>query len=130
MSFEDTSSRPSIGPILTTLPKHRLGTELRDPSAGLSKTTKCVGIAQIGSVKARDLDTLIALVGDGDNSKGHQAVPRFEGWRCKDWILEMIGICSIQHCGSLALLRCRPDAQKSSSASSGSVASKLGHVIH
>jgi hypothetical protein len=64
----------------------------RDPSASLLKTTKCVGIAQIGSVKARDLDTLIALVGDGDNSKGYQAVPRFEGWRCKDWVLEVVDL--------------------------------------
>ncbi|KAJ7261743.1 hypothetical protein B0H12DRAFT_977417, partial [Mycena haematopus] len=67
--------------------------------ADLMKTTKCVGLIQIGSVKARDLDSFIAVVGDSDQSNGHPAIPKFPGWRCKDWILEVIDLLKLQKSG-------------------------------
>ncbi|KAJ6512980.1 hypothetical protein C8R45DRAFT_890811 [Mycena sanguinolenta] len=62
------------------------------PEGDLLKTTKCIGLIQIGSVKARDLDSFIAMVGDSDPNKGHPVIPKFQGWRCKDWILEVIDL--------------------------------------
>jgi hypothetical protein len=61
-------------------------------SGSVLKVSKCVGLTQIGSVKARDLQSLVDLTGMGDNSKGYPAVKRFEGWRCKDWVLEVVNL--------------------------------------
>jgi hypothetical protein len=54
------------------------------PKASLRKTTKCLGGVQIGSVKARNLDGLIELI------QSHPTTPKFDGWNCRDWILEVI----------------------------------------
>jgi len=54
------------------------------PSASLRRTKKCLGGVQIGSVKARNLDDLIELI------KSHPTTPKFDGWNCRDWILEVI----------------------------------------
>ncbi|KAJ7183781.1 hypothetical protein C8R46DRAFT_1344494 [Mycena filopes] len=60
------------------------------PKGSLLKTSKCLGLVQIGSVKARDLKAFIALVGDEDNTHGYPTVASFPGWTCKEWVLEVI----------------------------------------
>ncbi|KAJ7027727.1 hypothetical protein C8F04DRAFT_1237990 [Mycena alexandri] len=62
------------------------------PKASLLRTSKCIGLVQIGIVKARDLKSFISVVGSGDPSTGHPVSPSFQGWRCKDWVLEVIEI--------------------------------------
>jgi hypothetical protein len=47
-------------------------------SGSVLKVSKCVGLAQIGSVKARDLQSLVDLIGIGDNLKG---IPLSSGFR-------------------------------------------------
>ncbi|KAJ7796742.1 hypothetical protein B0H13DRAFT_1674740 [Mycena leptocephala] len=69
------------------------------PKASLLRTNKCIGLVQIGAVKARDLKSLIAVVGDEDPMKGHPVSPSFAGWRCKDWVLEVVEILRIQNKG-------------------------------
>ena len=60
------------------------------PSASLRKTTKCLGGVQIGSVKARKLDALVMLV------RAHPTTPKFEGWNCRDWILEVVELLATE----------------------------------
>lgn len=60
------------------------------PSASLRKTTKCLGGVQIGSVKARKLDALVTLV------RAHPTIPKFEGWNCRDWILEVVELLATE----------------------------------
>jgi len=50
----------------------------------LRNTQKCLGGVQIGSVKARKLDALITLI------KAHSTIPQFEGWNCRNWIVEVV----------------------------------------
>jgi len=54
------------------------------PHASLEKTTKCLGGVQIGSVRARELDDLVAII------RHHPTAPKFDGWNCRDWIIEVI----------------------------------------
>ncbi|KAJ6492551.1 hypothetical protein C8R47DRAFT_1270830 [Mycena vitilis] len=61
-------------------------------AAGNALVPKCVGLAQIGAVKARDLQSLVDLIGTSDNSKGYPTVKRFDNWRCKDWALEVVDL--------------------------------------
>jgi hypothetical protein len=58
------------------------------PSLSLMRTRKCLGGIQIGAVKARDLDDLTAVI------RGHPATPKFDGWNCRDWIVETIELLS------------------------------------
>jgi hypothetical protein len=60
------------------------------PSASLRRTRKCLGGVQIGSVKARDLDTLIALI------KNHPTVSKFDGWNYRNWILEIVEVLRVK----------------------------------
>ncbi|KAJ7452850.1 hypothetical protein FB451DRAFT_1373967 [Mycena latifolia] len=69
------------------------------PKASLLKTSKSLGLVQIGSVKARDLKSFIAVVGDSDQSTGHPTRPKFQGWRCKDWVLEVIDLLKAEKAG-------------------------------
>ncbi|CAA7263960.1 unnamed protein product [Cyclocybe aegerita] len=52
--------------------------------ASLERTSKCLGGIQIGSVKARKLDSLLEII------QQHSTVPKFAGWNCRDWILEVV----------------------------------------
>ncbi|KAJ7106970.1 hypothetical protein C8R44DRAFT_744847 [Mycena epipterygia] len=69
---------------------HAVDRTTRDGVTNLVKTSKCLGLVQIGSVKARDLKSFIELVGDNDQEKGHATIPKYPGWRCKEGVLEVI----------------------------------------
>ncbi|KAJ7183636.1 hypothetical protein C8R46DRAFT_884416 [Mycena filopes] len=75
------------------------------------KAPKCVGLAQIGAVKAREVQSLLDLVGTSDNSKGYPALKRFEGWRCKDWVLEVVDLLRERNPGWIATAVV-PDGEK------------------
>ncbi|KAJ7106976.1 hypothetical protein C8R44DRAFT_744851 [Mycena epipterygia] len=49
----------------------------------------------IDSVKARDLKSLIELAGKNDQEKGHTPISKYAGWRCKEWVLEVIELLRV-----------------------------------
>ncbi|KAL1738702.1 hypothetical protein HDZ31DRAFT_69713 [Schizophyllum fasciatum] len=51
----------------------------------LNKTLKCLGGVYVGQMNGKDVDRLNKLIHDSA-----QPVPKFEGWNCRDWVLEVI----------------------------------------
>ncbi|TFY74033.1 hypothetical protein EWM64_g9979 [Hericium alpestre] len=56
------------------------------PAASLMAMDKCLGAVQIGTVKHRELDAFIACM------QAHATVPKFNGWNCRDYVLELVEI--------------------------------------
>ncbi|KAJ6533767.1 hypothetical protein DFH09DRAFT_1325621 [Mycena vulgaris] len=54
------------------------------PAASLLKTSRCLGLVQIETVKARDFDSLIELVGTDDPNTGYLTTPLHAGWNCQN----------------------------------------------
>ncbi|KAL1692606.1 hypothetical protein GGG16DRAFT_51002 [Schizophyllum commune] len=55
------------------------------PDVRLHQDAKCLGGVSIGQLKGQDVKKLNKLI-----NANAQPVPKFEGWNCRDWVLEVI----------------------------------------
>ncbi|KAJ3779390.1 hypothetical protein FB446DRAFT_630031 [Lentinula raphanica] len=52
----------------------------------LEHTTKCIGGVKVGSIKKSELKSLKEIL------SAHHPTPKFPGWNCRDWVIEVIAI--------------------------------------
>ncbi|KAL1731441.1 hypothetical protein EV714DRAFT_271678 [Schizophyllum commune] len=55
------------------------------PDVRLHQDAKCLGGVNIGQLKGQDVKKMNKLI-----HANAQPMPRFEGWNCRDWVLEVI----------------------------------------
>ncbi|KAI0634294.1 hypothetical protein C8Q77DRAFT_1055788 [Trametes polyzona] len=59
---------------------------------GLNKTMKCLGGVYIGEIARKDVDKLSQII-----VEQAQPIPKFRGWNCRDWVMEVIRGILIPH---------------------------------
>ncbi|KAI0042808.1 hypothetical protein FA95DRAFT_515521 [Auriscalpium vulgare] len=55
-------------------------------SVALDETRKCLGGVEVGVIAKRDLHKFHQVIA------GHPPVSKFEGWNCRDWIVEVVSL--------------------------------------
>ncbi|EIM79802.1 uncharacterized protein STEHIDRAFT_26097, partial [Stereum hirsutum FP-91666 SS1] len=63
----------------------------------LKMTKKCLGGVKIGTVKDKDLEFFATV-----SAQSQAPVPKFEGWNCRDWVIEAIGHLALAQKGWIA----------------------------